>query len=110
MNDGDDIKQKVDEKLADTMGQIVAQARARDYEEANLLLRAHHVSFGIGMLIIGTGVIGFAAIFHGSFPYAMPIILGIAVALWIIGAFFIDLPNWRRKRLARRLLNRSSRR
>jgi len=110
MTNDEDLQGKVNQKLADATSQIIDQAHAKDHEEAYRLLRAWGVSHGIGLLIVGTGAIGLAVLFHASFPRATPIILAIAFVFWIVGALLVDVPNWRRTRLARRLLNRSSNR
>lgn len=110
MTSNEDLRDRVNQKLADATSQILAQARAKDYEEANRLIRARGVSFGIGIVVIGTGLIGIAVLLHASYPRSTPIILPLAVALWVVGAVFIDMPNWLRARLAQRLLKRSSNR
>lgn len=108
MSNNDNLQQRVNQKLADATSEIIAQARAKDYEEADRLMHAQGVSFGIGMLVLGTGVLALAAIFHRVFSWASLAYMAIAFLFWIIGAIFIDTPNWLRKRLVRRLLNRSS--
>ena len=108
MSNDEDLQQRVNQQLADATSEIIAQSRARDYEEANRLLHAHGVSFGIGMMVLGTGVLCLAAIFHRTFSWATLMYMAAAFALWIAGAIFVDWPNWLRKRLARKLLNRSS--
>lgn len=108
MTNNDDLQRRVDQRLADATGRIVAKARDQDRENADRLIRARGVSFGIGTLILGTGLIGVAVLVHGRFPHDVPVIVMFAVLLWVVGGIFIDMPNWLRKRLARQLLNRSS--
>lgn len=107
MTDNEDLRRRVDETLASAAGRIIAEARARDYAEADRLIRARGVAFGIGTLILGTGLIGIAVLVHGRYPYHTPFIVVSAVLLWIVGGIFVDMPNWLRKRLAKQLLNRS---
>lgn len=108
MTNDDDLQRSVNEKLADATGHIVARARAQDRENVDRLIRARGVSFGIGTLILGTGLIGIAVLVHGRFPHDTPIIVLFAVMLWIVGGIFVDMPNWLRKKLAKQLMNRSS--
>jgi hypothetical protein len=109
MNDDQErTEQRVAEQLSKATRQVLERSRARDYEEADRLLHARGVSFGIGLLVLGTGVIGLAILFNSLFPQKRNIILVFfAFALWAIGGVFIDMPNWLRARLARRLLRRS---
>lgn len=107
MSDQDRIRQKAEEKLASTVSKIVEQSRAADREEVDRLLRARSISFGIGMLVLGAGMIGIAAFFNRHYPKDAAIILLFVLAMWIIAAVFIDYPNWLRVRLVRRLLKRS---
>lgn len=102
----DDLQQKVNQKLADATSQIVA-ARAREFEEGSRLTHRYGATYGIGLLVLGCGAVGLAFIFRGGFSYAMPITLGIAFFAWAMGAIFIQMPNWLRRRLARRLLKHS---
>lgn len=107
MNDRNKTQQRVEEKLAETASKIVDQARALDREEAHRLLRARSISFGLGMLVLGGGMIGVASFFQRQYPRDAAIILIFALAMWIIAGVFIDYPNWLRSRLARKLLERS---
>lgn len=108
MTNGDDLQQSVDQRLAAATSRILEKARARDYAEADRLIRARGVSFGIGTLIMGTGLVGIAVLVHDHYPREVPVIVVFAVMLWLVGGVFIDMPNWLRKRLAKQLLNRSS--
>ena len=108
MIDDEDLQQRVSQKLADATSQIIVQARAKEYEAGCRLLRTYGATYGIGMLVLGTGAAVLALILQDWFWLAAPIMLGVALLSWIIGAIFVQMPDWLRKRLARRLLNRES--
>ncbi|HET7662344.1 MAG TPA: hypothetical protein VFK31_01795 [Rhodanobacteraceae bacterium] len=107
MND-EDLQRSVDQRLADATSRVIAKARAHDRENVDRLIRARGASFGIGTLILGTGLIGIAVLVHERYPHDTPLIVLFAVMLWIVGGIFVDMPNWLRKKLAKQLMNRSS--
>ena len=110
MIDDEDLQQRVSQKLADATSQIVVQARAKEYEAGRRLLRTYGTTYGIGVLVLGTAAAVLALILQSWLWWAAPIMLGVALPSWIIGAIFVQMPNWLHERLARRLLNRESNR
>ncbi len=98
---------RVEEKLTAAANRIVEQARAEDRAEAQRLLRARAVSFGISLLAVGAGLFGVAAFVRDNHPRDAMMICGVALLLWIVGAAFLDWWNALRAQLARKLLGRA---